>query len=352
MKNLPRIITFFLAWQGCVACTPNEKTQNIGDEKRATFSFDTTWTQKTVKTDKAWRKILSESQYYILRQSGTERPFSSELNNEKRDGVFICAACENPLFSTKTKFDSGTGWPSFWQPYFSRSVLVGSDTSQGMVRDEVFCGKCGGHLGHVFDDGPKPTGLRYCMNGDAMQFLENKKIERAVFAQGCFWCVEEIFEAVKGVEEVISGYAGGTEKNPTYTQVGSGATSHAEAVEVWYDPKKISYDDLLTVFFNAGDISQINGQGPDLGRQYRSIIFYKTQAEKEKVNAYLKQLYDSDRYKAKIAVEIVPFEKFYKAESYHQDYVKQHPDEGYVRSISLPRYQKAVKNFPELLKHP
>ncbi|NUO01155.1 MAG: peptide-methionine (S)-S-oxide reductase MsrA [Saprospiraceae bacterium] len=180
--------------------------------------------------------------------------------------------------------------------------------------------------------------------------VNQEGLEKIVVAQGCFWCVEEIFEAVKGVKSVVSGYSGGTEKNPTYEEVGSGSTSHAEAVEITYNPAEVSYEQLLKVYFNSGDITQVNGQGPDHGRQYRSIIFYNNDEQKKQVEAYIKKLEASGKYPAGIAVEVTPFTKFYPAEDYHQDFVKLNPNQGYVRAVSVPRFKKAIQHFPELLK--
>ena len=174
--------------------------------------------------------------------------------------------------------------------------------------------------------------------------------ETAYFASGCFWCVEAIFESVKGVAEVVSGYAGGQEENPTYEQVSYGRTGHAEAVEVYYDPETISYLELVQVFFGSHDPTTLNRQGPDRGRQYRSIAFYKNEEEQKIIRAYIDALEDNKVYDQPIVTEITPFTKFYKAEDYHQDYERKHPENPYVQNVSIPRLNRFKKNFPEYLK--
>ncbi len=180
---------------------------------------------------------------------------------------------------------------------------------------------------------------------------ELSEYETAYFASGCFWCVEAIFESVKGVKEVISGYSGGKEKNPTYEQVGYGKTTHAETVEIYYDPKVISFTALVQVFFGSHDPTTLNRQGPDKGTQYRSIAFYKNEKEKEIISAYIQALKDQDVYDGlPITTEVTAFTIFYKAEDYHQDYEKLHPNNSYIRNVSVPRLNRFKKNFGDFLK--
>ena len=177
-----------------------------------------------------------------------------------------------------------------------------------------------------------------------------KEYETAYFASGCFWCVEAVFESVKGVKEVISGYAGGTELNPTYEQVAMGKTSHAEAVEVYYDPKVVSYETLVKVFFGSQDPTTLNRQGPDRGAQYRSVAFYKNEGEKKIIVDYITKLTKDKVYNNPIVTEVTPFTKFYVAEDYHQDYERKHPNNPYIQGVSVPRLKRFQKKFPELLK--
>lgn len=176
---------------------------------------------------------------------------------------------------------------------------------------------------------------------------ENTKI--AYFASGCFWCVEAVFESVTGVEEAVSGYAGGQTNNPTYKSIGTGKTGHSETVAVYYNPKKVSFETLVTVFFGSHDPTTVNGQHPDYGSQYRSIAFYSNAAEKQIIEEAIAKL-NTEMYNGKIATEVTKHTKFYKAEEYHQDFERKNPNQGYVKAVSVPRLNKFKSKFPELLK--
>lgn len=185
---------------------------------------------------------------------------------------------------------------------------------------------------------------------DTQSNVKLENYSKAYFASGCFWCVEAVYESVKGVVEVESGYSGGNEKNPTYEQVGAGKTGHAEAVVVYYDPAVVDFATLVDVYYGSQDPTTVNGQSPDFGRQYRSIIFYSNESEKAIAEHKKKELGESGLYSAPIATEIVAFEKFWIAEDYHQNYEKLHPENGYVQKVSLPRLNRFKAKFPELLK--
>ena len=185
-------------------------------------------------------------------------------------------------------------------------------------------------------------------NAEPVEVPAENGLEKAYFASGCFWCVEAVYESVKGVDEAISGYAGGHTKNPTYEQSNTGRTGHAESVEVIYDPEVVSFETLVKVYFGSQNPTQVNGQGPDRGSQYRSIVFYQNEEQKktiEKVKAEVAKNYDSP-----IAAEVLPFQKFWVAEDYHQDYEKYHPENPYIQGVSIPRINRFKKKFPELLK--
>lgn len=185
-------------------------------------------------------------------------------------------------------------------------------------------------------------------NAEPVEVSSQDGMERAYFASGCFWCVEAIYESVEGVQEAISGYSGGHTKNPTYESSNTGRTGHAEAVEVIYDPEIVNFETLVQVYFGSQDPTQVNGQGPDRGSQYRSIIFYQNTEQKqiiEKVKAEVAKDYEEP-----IAAEIMPFQRFWKAEDYHQDYEKNNPNNPYIRNVSIPRLNRFKSKFPEILK--
>ncbi len=177
----------------------------------------------------------------------------------------------------------------------------------------------------------------------------NQETKVAYFASGCFWCVEAVFESVIGVEEAVSGYAGGHTKNPTYQTIGTGRTGHAETVAVYYNPKKVSFGTLVTVFFGSHNPTTVNGQHPDYGTQYRSIAFYENDVEKQIIENAIAKL-NKEVYNNKIVTEVTKHTKFYKAEEYHQDFERRNPNQGYVKAVSIPRLNKFKKKFPELLK--
>lgn len=184
---------------------------------------------------------------------------------------------------------------------------------------------------------------------EVKNYKPSKDTEVAYFASGCFWCVEAIFESVEGVEEAVSGYAGGYTKNPTYSSIGTGKTGHAETVAVYYNPKKVSFETLLTVFFGSHDPTTVNGQHPDYGTQYRSIAFYTNDEEKKLIEAKIAKL-NADVYGGKIATEVSKLDKFYRAEEYHQDFEKRNPNQPYVKAVSIPRLNRFKEKYPELLK--
>mgnify|MGYP000271220655 FL=1 len=180
-------------------------------------------------------------------------------------------------------------------------------------------------------------------------FVASKDTKVAYFASGCFWCVEAIFESVRGVEEAVSGYAGGHTKNPTYQTIGTGRTGHSETVAVYYNPKKVSFKTLVDVFYGSHDPTTVNGQHPDYGSQYRSIAFYSNDTEKKIIENAIAKL-NKEVYNGKIVTEVTKHTKFYEAEEYHQDFEPRNPNQGYVKAVSVPRLNKFKKKFPELLK--
>lgn len=279
---------------------------------------------------------LSEEERRVILNDGTEPAFCGNLTDNKKDGTYICRLCDLPLFKSDAKFHSGTGWPSFFQPFDESHVGTHADVSFGMVRTEIVCARCNGHLGHVFDDGPKPTGKRFCVNSVSLTFIDSDQelpempsaqsnYKTAYFAGGCFWGVEDRFAQLDGVHDAVSGYQGGNDDNPTYKQVCSGETGHAESVMIKYDPSVISYQELLEFFFKIHNPTQGNRQGPDIGTQYRSAIYATDEEQMTLAKQFLEDQQREGKWSSKkITTELKMAPKFYKAEEYHQDYHLKH----------------------------
>ncbi|MFN7802912.1 MAG: bifunctional methionine sulfoxide reductase B/A protein [Planctomycetaceae bacterium] len=321
-----------------------------------------------VLSDSEWRKRLPPERYRILRAQGTERAFCGTLLDNKQSGVYTCGGCGLPLFSSQTKFHSGTGWPSFFQSIAPGNVEERTDRSHGMVRVEILCGRCGGHLGHVFNDGPPPTGLRYCLNSESLDFTPEDRLgeladpaaeapppaspagtQQLVLAGGCFWCTELAFEQLAGVLDVESGYCGGDPQRANYREVCEGNTGHAEAIRITYDPARISLDQLLDVFFEAHDPTQKNRQGNDVGTQYRSAIFHADEAQRSAAKQKIEVLEAARRFPRPIVTTLEPLGVFHAAEAYHQDYARQNPSQPYIQHHAVPRACQIREKYPQLL---
>ena len=275
-----------------------------------------------------YRSLTPEEQRVIINK-GTEPPFSGRYDNHYEAGVYTCKRCGTELFDSDAKFESSSGWPSF-DDQIANSVKKVPDPDGS--RTEIICANCGGHLGHVFaGEGLTPKNARYCVNSISLDFAATgetagrqesqtsapPETERAIFASGCFWGTEYVLKEVPGVISTTVGYCGGDADNPSYKQVCSGTTGHAESVEVVFDPERTSYEALARAFFETHDFTQLNSQGPDIGPQYRSAVFYLNEAQRLTAQQLAQQLGKKGH---KVQTEITPAGEFWPAEDYHQDY--------------------------------
>jgi peptide methionine sulfoxide reductase msrA/msrB len=271
-------------------------------------------------------KELTPEEKRIIINKGTEPPFSGKFYNHFEKGLYTCKRCGKALFESSFKFRSDCGWPSFDEQIVS---AVKWQPDEDGKRTEIICSNCGAHLGHVFlGEELTKKNTRYCVNSISMDFIaaNDQQTAKAIFAGGCFWGVEYHFQQIPGVISTTVGYKGGHFENPTYKQVCTDKTGHAEAVEVLYDPEKASYEQLAKLFFEIHDFTQHNRQGPDIGTQYRSVIYYLDNQQKEVASRLIETLkqkgYD-------VKTEVQPAKKFWPAEKYHQDYYKKNGETPY-----------------------
>ena len=301
------------------------------------------------------KRRLSPEQFHVTQQCGTEPPFQNAYWDNKKPGIYVDVVSGEPLFSSLDKFDSGTGWPSFTRPVAGTEIRQKEDRNFGMVRTEVRSGKANSHLGHLFDDGPAPTGQRYCINSASLRFVPVEQMavegyasllgpfiaagyftsanapstsETAILAGGCFWGMEEILRKIPGVLNTVVGYTGGSTPDPSYEQVCTGRTGHAEAIQIEFDPARLSFSELLSFFFRMHDPTTLNRQHNDIGTQYRSAIFVQGPEQRAVAERVREEFGKSGRFRKPIVTEITEASAFYPAEEYHQNYLLKNPD-GY-----------------------
>jgi peptide methionine sulfoxide reductase msrA/msrB len=262
---------------------------------------------------------LTPEEKHILKDKGTEAPFTGEYNEHFEAGIFICRACDNPLYESNTKFNSGCGWPSF-DDEIEGAITHYEDLSGGQIRTEICCKKCDGHLGHIFV-GEQITAkdTRHCVNSLSIRFKAYSKLQRATFGAGCFWSVEKLFKATDGVYLSSVGYMGGDTDIPTYKEVCTGTTNHAEVVDLYFNAEKVSYITLLNLFWANHNPTTLNKQGFDNGTQYRSIVFYHNEQQKNEVEQSIAEQHKN--WENEIVTQVISASTFCRAEEYHQNYL-------------------------------
>jgi peptide methionine sulfoxide reductase msrA/msrB len=308
------------------------------------------WEKQKIPSKSELKTKLTAIQYSVTQEADTELPFKNEYWDNHSEGIYVDIVSGEPLFSSKDKYDSGTGWPSFSKPLEKQNLVEIEDRKLFSVRVEVRSKHANSHLGHVFTDGPTPTGLRYCMNSASLRFVAKEKlkeqgygeylkefseltiknppvVETAIFAGGCFWCMQAPFDQLKdkGVISVRVGYTGGHKDNPTYQDTSAGTTGHREAVEISFDSKKISFQTLLEIFWKNIDPLDAVGQFCDKGEQYTSAVFYANDEQKKIFEVSRENIIKTNKSISKIATVLLPAKKFYPAEEYHQSYYSKNP---------------------------
>ena len=298
-----------------------------------------------------WNKLTPEEERIIV-DKGTEMPFSGEYYDMKKEWTYICRRCNTPLYRSTDKFDSGCGWPSFDDaiPWRVKQIL-----DEDGIRTEITCATCGAHLGHVFvGEQLTDKNTRHCVNSLSMKFVSevipDPVSQIAYFGGGCFWCVEAVMQQLKWVTEVQSGFMWGRRPHPTYEQICTWVSGHIEIVKVIYDPAVVTYDTLLNAFFATHDPTSLDKQWWDAGEQYRSVIFYANESQKEEAEKKIAALDAEHVYDEPIVTEVRAAETFWSAEWYHQNYYNQHANKPYCQLVINPKLAKLRKEFQHLLK--
>jgi peptide methionine sulfoxide reductase msrA/msrB len=349
MKFIYYIILIFLV----TACNAQSKqssdtSKEVKTESKTTMNFN----------------VLTEAEKRVILNKGTEYPGTSEFADSKENGTYVCKQCNQALYTSDTKFNSHCGWPSFDDEIAGAVTRVPDADGR---RTEIVCSNCKGHLGHVFE-GEMMTAknTRHCVNGIAMNFVEGgvslpsviivegkdiSKMDTATFGAGCFWCVEVLFQKLKGVHHVESGYSAGKLKNPTYKMVSEGNTGSVEVAQIVFDPSIMTYEKLVDILFHVHDPTTLNRQGADRGTQYRSVIFYHNDAQKATAEKVMREIDASDLWTDPVVTAIEPITNYSKAEDYHQDYYNNNKTtNGYCNAVIGPKVAKFQLKYKSLIK--